>query len=97
VEIYVMNDGIVSGEETVFLFARDMVASVARPLLELKGVAKIALDSGESGTVSLKLPATALCIRGHDLRLVLEPGDFQLSVGPSADPQRLLTTTVRAV
>jgi beta-glucosidase len=97
VEVDVINEGAVSGEETVFLFARDVVASVARPLLELKGVAKIALGPGESGTVSLKLHAKALRFRGLDLRLVLEPGDFQLSVGPSADPERLLTTTVRAV
>ena len=44
VEVEVANEGAVAGEETVFLFLRDPVASIARPLLELKGVAKIALE-----------------------------------------------------
>ena len=48
VEVEVANEGAVAGEETVFLFLRDPVASVARPLLELKGVAKIALERGRA-------------------------------------------------
>ena len=51
VEVEVANEGDVPGEETVFLFIRDPVASLARPLLELRGVAKIALDPGARGTV----------------------------------------------
>ena len=47
VEADVENRGLVAGEETCFLFIRDIVASVARPVLELRGLAKIALDPGE--------------------------------------------------
>ena len=97
VAVDVTNDGSLAGEETVFLFVRDVVASVARPLLELKAIGKIALKPAESGTVNLAFPASALCFPGADLRPCLEPGDFHLSVGPSADPQRLLTITVRAL
>ena len=64
VEVDVTNEGAIAGEETVFLFTRDIVASVARPLLELKGVGKIALAAGESGTVSIKFAAEALAFPG---------------------------------
>jgi beta-glucosidase len=93
----VANLGPVAGEETVFLFARDVVASIARPLLELKGFGKIALQANESATLSLPLRADQLCFPGSDLRPRFEPGDFELSVGVSADPLRLLTITVRAL
>lgn len=96
VMVEVTNDGSRVGEETVFLFARDVVASVARPLLELKGFGKIVLSPGATRTLRLGLSAAELCFPGPDLRPRLEPGDFELSVGQSADPRRLLTITVRA-
>ncbi len=97
VSVEVLNEGPVAGEETVFLFARDLVASVAQPLLLLKGLAKIALRAGESGTVEFPLPARSLCILDADLRPRLEPGEFHLSVGPSAEPRRLTTISLRAL
>jgi beta-glucosidase len=97
VEIDVVNEGPVAGEETVFLFARDIVASVARPLLELKGVGKIALAAGERGTVSIKFAAESLAFPGIDLKLVFEPGEFLLCAGQSADPRRLHSLKVRAL
>jgi beta-glucosidase len=86
IEVDVLNEGPASGQATVFLFARDVVASVARPVLELKGVAKIALAPGEGGTV----------FPGNDLKPVLEPGEFLLLAGQSADPRQMLTIKVRA-
>lgn len=91
----VFNEGP-AGEETIFLFARDIVASVARPLLVLKAAARIALRAGESGNVQFALPARSLCFLDQDLRPRLEPGEFHLSVGPSADPRKHLTITIRA-
>jgi len=73
------------------------VASVARPLLELKGVGKIALHPGEGGTVCFRLAAAALAFPGSDLKPVLEPGEFLLFVGQSADPRQTLTIEVRAL
>jgi beta-glucosidase len=96
VEASVYNEGPAAGEETVFLFVRDLVASVARPLLELKGVAKIALEPGKSGTIRFLLGASAFSFPGHGFEPVLEPGEFRISVGQSADPRRLLSITVRA-
>jgi beta-glucosidase len=97
IEVDVTNEGPMTGEETVFLFARDSVASVARPLLELKGVGKIALAPGESGTVCYKLAAEALAFPGSDLKPVFEPGEFLLSAGQSADPRGLLTIKIGAL
>ena len=97
IEVDVINEGPAAGEATVFLFARDVVASVARPLLELKGVGKIALRPGEGGTVCLKLAAAALAFPGRDLKPVLEPGEFRLFAGQSADPRQMLTINVRAL
>ena len=48
VEVDVANQGEVAGEETLLLFVHDPVASVARPLLELKGMAKITLAPAEA-------------------------------------------------
>ncbi|MGH6795998.1 MAG: fibronectin type III-like domain-contianing protein, partial [Methylocella sp.] len=97
IEVDVMNEGPAAGEETVFFFARDVVASVARPLLELKGVAKIALAPGEGGTVCFKLAAAALAFPGGDLKPVFEPGEFRLFAGQSADQRGLLMIKVRAL
>ena len=87
----VTNEGARAAEETVFLFVRDRVASVSRPTLELKGVTKIALEPGETGTARLQLPATELRFLGVDLEPVFEPGEIEIRVGPCADPAQLLS------
>jgi beta-glucosidase len=97
VEVEVANEGAVAGEETVFLFLHDPVASLARPLLELRGVAKIALDPGAHGTVRFTLETDDLTFVGPDLAPRLEPGVFEIKVGPSAARQGLLGTTVELV
>lgn len=97
IEVDVLNEGPAVGEATVFLFARDMVASVARPVLELKGVGKAALRPGEGGTVCFRLAAAALAFPGSDLKPVLEPGEFLLLAGQSADPRQMLSIKVRAL
>lgn len=97
IEANVFNDGPVAGQATVFLFSRDKVASVARPVLELKGAGRIDLAAKTRGSISFKLAAEELAFPGHDLKPVFEPGEFILSVGQSADPHGLLGITVRAL
>jgi len=84
-----------AAQETVFLFTHDKVASVARPLLELKGFAKIDLRPGEAGTVALSLRAEELRFLGIDLEPVFEPGEVEILVGPCADRSKLLAATIR--
>ena len=95
IECEVVNEGPAAGEETVLLFVRDPVASVARPLLELKGVAKIDLEPRRGGTVRFTLAAEDLAFLGLDLAPRLEPGVVELLVGRSAAHAQLLRTSVR--
>jgi beta-glucosidase len=97
VECEVVNEGPVAGEETVLLFVRDPVASVARPLLELKGMAKITLEPRRGGVVTFTLAADDLAFVGADLEARLEPGEFELLVGRSAAHAKLLRTSIRLV
>jgi beta-glucosidase len=90
IRVDVTNEGKHAAEETVFLFTHDKLASVARPKLELKGVARIALQPGESGTVNLQLPAVELRFLGVDLVPVFEAGEVEILVGPCADRSQLL-------
>lgn len=94
VSVTVRNDSNVDGEATLFLFVHDAVASVARPLLELKGVRKIVLKAGEHGDVMWRLPVERLSFVGANLDRVLEPGRFEIHVGQSADPAELLTGVI---
>jgi beta-glucosidase len=89
------NRGARGGEETVFLFLRDPVASVARPLLELRDFARIGLAPGDRGVLRFRLGADAFAFLGPDLAPRTEPGDFEIAVGRSADPDALIRTTVR--
>ncbi len=95
VRVDVTNEGARSAEETVFLFTHDKVASVSRPVLELKGFAKIALAPKESGAVTMQLPAAALRFLGKDLEPAFEAGEVEILVGPCADRGQLLTSTIR--
>jgi beta-glucosidase len=95
IRVDVRNDGARAAQETVFLFTHDKLASVARPLLELKGFAKIELRPGEEGTVNLSLRAADLRFLGLDLEPVFEPGEIEILVGPCADRAQLLAATLR--
>jgi beta-glucosidase len=97
VTVAVHNEGQVDGEATLFLFVRDPVASVARPLLELKGVQKAVLAAGERKDVMWRLPVEDLSFIGQSLSHVVEPGRFEIYVGQSADPAELLNYVIELV
>jgi beta-glucosidase len=94
VEVEVTNAGETAAEETVLLFIRDPVASVTRPLLELKGMVKLWLEPGASATARIELAAADLAGLGPDLQPCLEPGTIELWLGPTASPERLTGTTI---
>lgn len=97
VTVDVANEGPVAGEETVLLFVHDVVASVARPMLELKGAEKIVLAPGASGTVTFKVPPVAFEFLDANLSPCIESGIFEILVGPSAAATSLIKTTVQLV
>ena len=69
------------GEEVVQLYLRDPVASVTRPVRELKGFQKIFLASGEEKTVEFTIGEEMLAFPGADGKPAAEPGEFQVFAG----------------
>jgi beta-glucosidase len=84
VSVTVSNTGNYDGEEVVQLYIRDKVASVTRPLKELKGFKKIFLEKGESSTVTFTLGVEDLKFYDKDMRWTYEPGEFTVVVGPNS-------------
>jgi beta-glucosidase len=95
VRVDVTNEGKRAAEETVFLFTHTKVAPVTRPLLELKGFAKIQLKPGETGTVTLLLPVRELGFLGPKLEPMFQAGEVEVLVGPCAQRAQLLVGTLR--
>ncbi len=86
VECTVTNTGKRAGAETVQLYVRDVVGSLARPVKELKDFAKVWLEPGESRVVSFTLAPSQLAFHGLDGKPVLEPGEFMVwTAGSSAE------------
>ncbi|MDM0002638.1 glycoside hydrolase family 3 N-terminal domain-containing protein [Variovorax sp. J22P240] len=94
ISVNLRNVGAREAEETVFLFVRAKLGRVTRPLLELKGYAKLRLMPGEAGSVKLDLPAAELRYLGPDLQPLFEAGELEILVGPSAEPTGLLRQTI---
>lgn len=84
VSVRVANTGKRAGQEVVQLYVRDPVASRSRPVRELKAFEKIALQPGESRTVTLRVPVRDLGFHLDDGTYVVEPGRFQVWVGGSS-------------
>ena len=84
VGVDVANTGDRAGDEVVQLYVRDEEASVARPVIELRGFCRVALEPGERRHVSFALHAEQLAYTDVDYRLVVEPGEVTVSVGTSS-------------
>ncbi|WP_236788857.1 glycoside hydrolase family 3 N-terminal domain-containing protein [Amycolatopsis sp. GM8] len=84
VSVTVRNAGERAGEETVQLYLHDVQAQVTRPVLALAGFTRVALAPGESRRVTFGLHADRTSFTGLDLRRIVEPGRFDVHVGPSS-------------
>ncbi|MGD8817748.1 MAG: glycoside hydrolase family 3 C-terminal domain-containing protein, partial [Acidobacteriota bacterium] len=85
----VTNSGDRTGSEVAQLYIRDVLASVARPVQELKGFARLRLEPGESTEVSFRLGPDELRMLDAGMRWVVEPGVFRVQVGRSSEDIRL--------
>ena len=81
VAVTVKNTGKYEGEEVVQLYVRDEVASITRPIKELKGFEKIKLKVGESRTVTFDVKDEQLGFYNNQMKFVVEKGDFTFMVG----------------
>lgn len=73
-----------AGEEVPQLYIHDRVASLTRPVRELKGFRKIKLEPGESTEVSFTITRRDLEFVGPDLKWIAEPGVFDVWIAPSS-------------
>ncbi len=89
VSFTIKNTGARDGDEVVQLYIQDILASVVRPVIELKGFQRVYLKAGETKTVSFFLTPEMLSMLDVHLNQVVEPGDFKVMVGGSSTDIRL--------
>lgn len=80
----VNNSGDRAGEEIVQFYIRDRFASLIRPVKELKGFDKVYLEPGQEKTVIIILGPEHLGMHNADMEFVVEPGTFDVWMGPSS-------------
>jgi beta-glucosidase len=85
----VKNAGKLAGDEVVQLYLRDELASVSRPIKELKGFQRVALKAGEQKTLIFELGPEELSMLNKEMERVVEPGDFRIMIGASSKDIRL--------
>ena len=93
--VTVTNTGKRDADEVVQLYVHDLVASIARPVKELKGFERIHLAAGESKTVTFTIGADQLSFYNADLKKVVEPGDFDIMVGSNSRDVKKTRLTVK--
>ncbi|MCB0572240.1 MAG: beta-glucosidase BglX [Phaeodactylibacter sp.] len=89
--VSVKNTGSRTGSETVQLYIRDVVGSISRPVKELKGFEKITLKPGEQRTIRFAIDEQLLQFCNGNLEWVVEPGEFQVFVGPNSRDVQMLS------
>ena len=85
VAVTIANTGTRAGDEVVQLYVRESDTSVTRPVLELKGFARVALQPGERRTVTFGVSVDQLAFTGLDGVRAVEPGVMELHVGTASD------------
>jgi len=96
VTVDVVNTGSRAGDEVVQLYVHDDLASVTRPLIELKRFQRVTLQPGERRTVTFELKPNDLALWNMDMKRVVEPGTFTISAGPNSVDLKSSTLTVAA-
>ncbi|MDC6361798.1 MULTISPECIES: glycoside hydrolase family 3 C-terminal domain-containing protein [Flavobacteriaceae] len=89
VRFKVTNTGEFDGDEVVQLYLRDILASVARPIMELKGFQRVHLKKGETKELSFEITPEMLTMLNEGMDRVVEPGDFRIMIGSSSNDIRL--------
>ena len=92
IDVKIKNVGAVEGKEVVQLYVRDVVSSVVTPVKQLKAFDKVDLKAGETKTVRLTLPIFELALINQQMKKVVEPGDFELQIGPASNNIKITKT-----
>ena len=84
VSVDVTNTGKVAGKESVLLYSKDLVASSTPDNIRLRNFEKVALNPGETKTVTMQLKGSDLAFVGYDGKWRLEKGNFTIKCGGQA-------------
>jgi beta-glucosidase len=95
VTVAVTNTGKRAGDEIVQLYIRDLVSSVTRPIKELKDFKRVSLQPGETKTVEFVITPDKLWFYDLNMKRVVEPGSFEIMVGPSSVKHQSVNLEVR--
>ena len=91
-QVTVTNTGNYDADEIVQLYIHDVVASITRPVKELKGFERIHLKKGESKVIKFEITDDLLKFYNSQLEYVLEPGEFEIMIGPDSSLKHLKKT-----
>ena len=94
VRVPVSNTGTRAGDEVVQVYLRDDASTVTRPVKELVGFERITLDPGESRTVEIAIRPDSFALWNREMRRVIEPGEFNIMVGPNSQDLKSVKLTV---
>lgn len=94
--VTVKNTGNTDADEVVQLYIRDVVGSISRPVKELKGFQRIHLKAGESQVVTFTITPDLLKFYDYHLNYMVEPGDFDIMIGPNSRDVKKETMTLVA-
>lgn len=97
VSVDIRNIGDIAGTEILQLYVNDLYSSVTTPIKELKGFTRVTLNPGEQQRVSIELPIASLTLIDRQCKAVVEPGEFEIMVGPSSRDSDLLKKVIRVI
>jgi beta-glucosidase len=93
--VKVTNTGTRPGDEVVQMYVHDVVASVTRPVKQLRGFKRVSLKPGESTVVTLPIGPEALWLIDQHMERKVEPGQFEILVGTSSETSLKTMLTVK--
>jgi beta-glucosidase len=94
VKVSVKNVSNRTGDETVQVYIRDKVSSVTRSVMDLKAFKRVTLAAGEERILSFKIGPESLHFWNDKMQRVVEPGEFDIMVGPNSVDLQTVTLTV---
>jgi beta-glucosidase len=94
VQATIANTGPRQGDTIVQLYIHDKIASVTRPVKELKGFQRISLEPGQRRQVTFTITPKDLSFYDMQMRYGVEPGEFEIMVGASSEDVKTVTLNV---
>ena len=85
----VKNTGSRGGDEVAQIYVKDLLASVARPVMQLEGFSRVHLEPGETREITTVIGRDQLQFLDRDMHWIVEPGTFRVMIGASSKDIRL--------